>query len=177
MWWIDLSIIDFWVILTFTLLIHYCTWICILFVGLLRCSTSICMSLEVVFRLHTGCFDTLAPLPCVIQTIQIHCSKLESFSAIDFKRFCFFLSIGPLLDDGLKWGTPKAPKGLPLSLLFSVSVCYQATRHSFRPSNLIFENMFFRTMEKKIPVFRNFDFSPFKGPLSAIFEYFLLYPS
>ena len=25
----------------------------------------------------------------VVQTIQIHCSKLEPFSAIDFKGFCF----------------------------------------------------------------------------------------
>ena len=32
-------------------------------------------------------------------------------------------NIGPLLDDGLKWGTPKALKGLPLSLLFCLSVC------------------------------------------------------
>ena len=30
---------------------------------------------------------------------------------------------GPLLDDGLKGGTPKALKGLPLSLLFCLSVC------------------------------------------------------
>ena len=100
--------------------------------------------------------------------------------------------IGPLLGDGLKRGTPKALKGLPLSLRFCLSVCvsvcvsvnklqvtvvdlatnfldrslmmgwseelrkplslsflfvclsvclfvcYQATDHSFRPSNLIF---------------------------------------
>merc|ERR1711947_22219 len=31
--------------------------------------------------------------------------------------------IGPLLDDGLKRGTPKALKGLPLSLLFCLCVC------------------------------------------------------
>ena len=32
-------------------------------------------------------------------------------------------NIGPLLDDGLKRGTPKALKVLPLSLLFCLSVC------------------------------------------------------
>ena len=50
--------------------------------------------------------------------------------------------IGPLLDDGLKRGTPKSLKGLPLSLLFCLCVCLfvcqQATGHSFQPSNLIF---------------------------------------
>ena len=42
---------------------------------------------------YTGCFDTLFPPPQtnsgVVQTIQLHCSKLEPFSAIDFKGFCF----------------------------------------------------------------------------------------
>ena len=31
--------------------------------------------------------------------------------------------IGPLVDDGLKRGTPKALKGLSLSLLFCLFVC------------------------------------------------------
>ena len=42
---------------------------------------------------YTGCFDTLFPPPqtnsSVVQTIQIHCGKLESFSAINFKGFRF----------------------------------------------------------------------------------------
>ena len=57
--------------------------------------------------------------------------------------------IGPLLDDWLKEGTPKALKGLSsvvtlVSVCLSVcmyvclSVCDQATGHSFRPCTLIF---------------------------------------
>ena len=133
--------------------------------------------------------------------------------------------IGPLLDDRLKWETPKARKGQPLSLCilksygfryrpdiqpifkyvdtsvldrsnhrqklerlsldrYSVSilvfvclsvclfVCPQSTGHSFLfwPRNLIFWH------NTPWDIFRNFDFWPFEGPFSAIFEYFLLYP-
>ena len=41
----------------------------------------------------------------VVQTIQIHCSKLEPFSAIDFKGFCF-LSIFTIYTVNLKKRDP-----------------------------------------------------------------------
>ena len=53
--------------------------------------------------------------------------------------------VGPLLDDWLKGGTPKALKGLSsvvtlvsVCMYVCLSVCDQATGHSFRPSKLIF---------------------------------------
>ena len=57
-------------------------------------------------------------------------------------------------------------------------VCPQATGHSFWPRNLMFWHDTPWDMRKKLIffVFRNFDFWPFEGPFSAIFEYFLLYP-
>ena len=90
-----------------------------------------------------------------------------------------FENIGPLLDDGLKWGTPKALKGLPLSLLFCLCVCLLP---SYRPQFSTQQPNFLKIYslglwEKRFfSVFRNFDFWPFEGPFSAIFEYFLLYP-
>ena len=51
------------------------------------------------------------------------------------------LYIRPLLDDGLKGGNSECPERASLFFAFlsvCLSVCYQATGHSFQPSNLIF---------------------------------------
>ena len=49
-------------------------------------------------------------------------SKKISYAHLRYRRGNIII-IGPLLDDGLKRGTPKALKGLPLSLLFCLCVC------------------------------------------------------
>ena len=61
---------------------------------------------------------------------------------------------GLLLDDGLKQGTPKALKGLPLTLLFCLFVKSQVNfLFTYKP----FFSMFFRTIETPdFFVFQNF---------------------
>ena len=90
-----------------------------------------------------------------------------------------FVIIGPLLGDGLKRGTPKALKGLPLSLLFCLFVClltrYRSQFSTQQPIFFYNRSIFFIAMGKKdFLFFPKFSFLTFLGPF---FTFFSVFPS
>ena len=73
-------------------------------------------------------------------------------------------NVGPLLDDGLKLGTPKAMKGLPLSLIFCLCVCVSVCLlPSYRPQFSTQQPNYLKICslglwKKSFSVFQNFHF-------------------
>ena len=111
-----------------------------------------------------------------LQIKSLHCVSADIWLPHD-KSYI----IGPLLDDGLKQVTLKALKGLPLSLLFCLSVClcvclltrYRSQFLTLQPNFLkicslgLWEKRFFS-------VFWNFHFWRFYGLFSLFSEFFPL---
>ena len=65
-----------------------------------------------------------------LQTLFTHFHTCDLWDIHVYHHIRYTSFSGPLLDDGLKWGTLKALKELPLSLLFcmSVSVCLSVNK-------------------------------------------------
>jgi len=101
----------------------------------------------------------------------VHVTSLKKFGLVERDFFLFWTA------PWWKWGTQKVLKVLPLSLLFCLCVCYQATGHSFRPSNLNFLKTSSISYGKKVLFrFLKFSFLIFLGPFFTSFfsEFFPL---
>ena len=83
----------------------------------------------------------------------------------------------PPLDHGLKRGTPKALKGLPLSLLFCLSVCVSVDTLQvtiFNPATYFF-HIFIAMGEKDFFRFTKFSFFTFLWHFFTFFHSFILF--
>ena len=114
--------------------------------------------------LRNGVIKTLCAKDQVCKSIGVTCSTYRRFTK-------------DKEENTRKW--PKKGPERAASVFAFLSVCLLP---SYRPQFSTQQPNFLKICslglwEKRFfSVFRNFDFWPFEGPFSAIFEYFLLYP-